>query len=749
MSDVQLQIHGMTCASCAGRVEKKLNAIDGVTATVNFATKAAKVHTAGDVDPDLLLKAVAQTGYSATVKDPDAHMHHHHEHDMEDAHSGHNHAEVPGLTKRLVGSALLAAPVTLLAMVPGLQFPYWQWVSLVLATPIVLWGAWPFHRAAWINARHGAVTMDTLISLGVIAAYLWSLWALFFGGAGQPDMTMHFSLMPAEQAGAEIYFEVASVVTVLILAGKYLEQRATDRSADALRELMAVGAREAVVLREIDGTMSEVKVPIDQVVVGDQIVVRPGEKIATDATVIGGQSAVDESMVTGESVPRDVVVGDTVIGGTVNSGGRLTIRASRVGADTQLAQMARMVADAQNGKADIQRLADRVSAIFVPVVIVIAVIVLLLWIIFTGSVAAAFTAAVSVLIIACPCALGLATPTALMVGTGRGAQLGILIRGPQVLESTRRIATILLDKTGTVTRGRMVVVRADPAGSHSLEELAYFAGVAESGSEHPIAAAIVSWARDGTKPLPVPSDFANFPGLGVTAVIDGHAVAAGRQEWLADQWSVDTSAVRSDVDDGVQTVVYVARDGALLGEIAVADTIKPTSAAAVQRLIVMGINPVLLTGDSEAVALRVAAQAGISDVIAGVLPAGKVEAVAAAKSAGVGVAMVGDGVNDAPALATSDLGIAMGSGTDAAMAAADITLVRDDLNGVPDAIQLARATLGTIKGNLFWAFAYNAAAIPLAALGLLNPMIAAAAMAFSSVFVVTNSLRLRRFRPSR
>jgi len=633
-------------------------------------------------------------------------------------------------------------------MIPALQFPGWQWACLGLTAPVATWGAWPFYRAAWLNLRHRAVTMDTLVSLGVGAAFAWSVVAMVFGDAGHVGMQMSFELVPSPQeASSHIYLEVAAAVTVLILLGRYLEARAKVRSGAALRALMRLGAREVHVL--VDG--AEVLRPIGELRVGDLFVVRPGEKVATDGIVVEGTSAVDASMITGESVPVDVGPGDPLVGATVNQGGRLLVRAERVGADTQLAQMAALVAAAQSGKAPVQRLVDRVAGVFVPIVIALALLTLVGWLLAGAGAAYAFTAAVSVLIIACPCALGLATPTALLVGTGRAAQLGILVKGPAVLESTRRVDTIVLDKTGTVTTGRMQLAGIIPAGDPPAEVLR-LAGAVEHASEHPIAAAIAAAARaDG--PLPPVESFAALPGLGATGVVDGHLVAVGRLTWLERERSVTVpEQVRAEVDRARargQSLVGVSRDGVLAGVLAVADTVKPTSAEAVAGLRALGLEPVLLTGDHQAVAAEVAAQVGIDRVIADVLPAGKAQVIAALQSDGRVVAMAGDGINDAAALATADLGIAMGTGTDVAVQASDLTLVTGDLRAAVDAIALSRRTLGTIRGNLFWAFAYNVAAIPLAMAGLLNPIIAGAAMAFSSVFVVTNSLRLRRFQGSR
>jgi Cu+-exporting ATPase len=647
-------------------------------------------------------------------------------------------------------SLALAVPVVILVMVPALQFRNWQWASLALASPVAVWGAWPFYRAAAVNARHGAATMDTLVSVGVAAAYLWSLYALFLGTAGQPGARMSFAWLARGSGAGATYLEVASGVTALVLLGRYLEARARRRSGAALRALLSLGARDAAVLR--DGR--EVRVPAGQLAAGEEFVVRPGEKIAADGVVVSGCSAVDTSMLTGETVPAEVGPGDTVTGGCVNTSGRLVVRATRVGADTQLAQVARLVAEAQAGKAAVQRLADRISAVFVPVVIGVAVVTLIAWLAAGQGAGAAFTAAVAVLIIACPCAMGLATPTAILVGTGRGAQLGIVIKGPEVLESTRAIDTIVLDKTGTITTGRMSLADAATVPGVDAAELLRLAGAVEDASEHPVAVAIAAGARERIGAgLPGVTEFASHQGRGVTGVADGHAVAVGRAAWLASDWGLTVPAalsVRAEAAEAAgQTAVFAAWDGQVRGVLVVADTVKPTSAEAVRRLRGMGLRPVLLSGDNERAARAVAATVGIDEVIAGVLPAGKVDVIRGLQEAGRVVAMAGDGVNDAAALAQADLGLAMGTGTDVAIEASDLTLVRGDLLAVPDAIGLSRRTLGTIKGNLAWAFGYNIAAIPLAALGFLSPLIAAAAMAFSSVFVVTNSLRLRRFRPAR
>ncbi|MBA8816767.1 Cu+-exporting ATPase [Microbacterium halimionae] len=730
-TEVELDITGMTCASCATRIERKLNKVPGVTASVNYATEKAQV-TTESADAATLIAAVEAAGYSAQVPAPPA--------ADETAQETPRDTETAALGRRLLISAALALPVAVLSMVPAWQFTNWQWLALTLAAPVAVWGAWPFHRAAAVNARHGGVTMDTLVSLGVIAAFTWSVYALFFGSAGEPGMTMSFSLFGDAHASDEIYLEVAALVTVFLLAGRYVEARAKKSSAEALQSLLHLGAKTASVL--VDGI--ERPVPVAQLAVGDTVVVRPGEKIPSDGLVSDGASAIDASMLTGESTPVEVTAGSRVVGATLNVSGRLIIDITRVGSDTELARMGRLLSEAQTGKAQVQRLADRVSAIFVPVVIVLAIATFVGWLLVGGELDQAFTAAVATLIIACPCALGLATPTALLVGTGRGSQLGILIRGPQILEQTRAIDTIVLDKTGTVTTGTMSVTEVLPAAGVSRDELLRIAAAVEAGSEHPVARAIVAAAK--TDPA-LATDFLSHPGFGVQAMVGETLTVAGRASWLHEQWAIETDDATAAAREAQgATVIAVGRDGAPLGLITVADTLKPTSAEAVAQLKALGPTPVLLTGDNPGAAGHVAAAVGIDDVRAGITPAGKLDAVRALQAEGRTVAMVGDGVNDAAALAAADLGLAMGGGTDAAIAASDITIVSGDLRVVADAIRLSRRTLGTIKGNLFWAFAYNAAAIPLAMLGLLNPLIAGAAMALSSVFVVTNSLRLRRFK---
>ncbi|MGW6902135.1 heavy metal translocating P-type ATPase [Streptomyces sp. NPDC054919] len=781
----ELVIGGMTCASCAARIEKKLNRMDGVTATVNYATEKARVEFGAGTRLDDVIATVEKTGYTAqplrrpaptppptspvpppaTERTPRADDTRPTEKavteaaDTEDpvvdatplarpADAADTDAAdaLAALRRRLVVSAVLAAPVVLLAMVPAFQFDNWQWLSLTLAAPVVVWGGLPFHRASWTNLRHGAATMDTLVSMGTLAAFGWSLWALFFGDAGMTGMRHGFDFTVSRAEGSStIYLEVAAGVITFILLGRYLEAKSKRKAGSALRALMHLGARDVAVLQ--GGT--EVRIPVHRLTVGDRFVVRPGEKIATDGAVVEGASAVDASMLTGESVPVDVNVGDAVTGATVNVSGRLVVRATRVGADTQLARMARLVEDAQNGKAAAQRLADRISAVFVPVVLLTALVTLAVWLLLTSDVTASFTAAVAVLIIACPCALGLATPTALMVGTGRGAQLGILIKGPEVLETTRRIDTIVLDKTGTVTTGRMTLQDIHVTTDTDATQVLRLAGALEHASEHPIAQAVATGARDRTgAALPAVQDFANLPGLGVRGTVDGHQVLVGRRKLLTDAGIGVPEALSAALAEAAtrgRTAVVVAWDGEARGVLGVADAIKDSSAAAVADLRALGLRPVLLTGDNRTVADSVARAVSIDEVYAEVLPEDKVNVIERLQAEGRSVAMVGDGVNDAAALATADLGLAMGTGTDAAIEASDLTLVRGDLKVAADAIRLSRRTLATIKGNLFWAFGYNVVALPLASFGLLNPMIAGAAMAFSSVFVVTNSLRLRSF----
>lgn len=739
IQDVSFDIGGMTCASCATRIERKLNRIEGVTASVNYATEKARVQADG-VDTVDLITAIESAGYTATFP-PNALA------PIDVSPAGSADQQTTELKRRLLGSAVLSLPVVLLSMIPALQFTNWQWLAFALASPVVVWGAFPFHRAALVNARHGAATMDTLISVGVIAAYGWSVFALFFGTAGHAGMHMTFSLFTSASSGSgDIYLEVASAVTVFILGGRFIEARAKKQSGAALRALLELGAKDATVIR--DG--AEIQVTVSSLSPGQQIVVRPGEKIATDGLIVEGTSAVDLSLLTGESVPVDVSPGDRVIGATVNLGGRLLVEVTRVGADTELARMGRLVEEAQSGKAQAQRLADRVSAIFVPIVIGLAIVTFVAWIVLNGSVEAAFTAAVATLIIACPCALGLATPTALLVGTGRGSQLGILIRGPQVLEQTRVVDTIVLDKTGTVTTGKMTVTSINALGHESEAEILRVVTLAEDGSEHPIGRAIAAYGRSRGVNGQNPESFTAHAGDGVEAIVGERHALAGRIEWLTDSWAIDVPGAARELIDSVQsegsTVIGVAWDGTLRGVIAVGDTIKQSSREAISQLRALGLRPILLTGDNAGAAHLVAGQVGIAEFHAGVTPRGKLDLIRSLQREGRIVAMVGDGVNDSAALAAADLGIAMGGGTDAAIAASDITIVGGDLLVVADAVRLSRRTLATIKGNLFWSFAYNIAAIPIAMLGLLNPLFAGAAMAFSSVFVVTNSLRLRRFR---
>jgi Cu+-exporting ATPase len=731
---VELPITGMTCASCANRIERTLNKLDGVTATVNYATEKARVEfDPSEVGAEQLVEAVAAAGYSATLPSPEP---------------AEADATAP-LRRRLLLATVLSVPALLLSMVPPLQFDNFQWLTLNLVTPVVLWGAWPFHQAAWANLKHGAASMDTLVSVGTLAAWLWSLYALFLGDAGMNDMRMAFDVIPTAGTGVnQIYLETAGIVTTFLLAGRYFEARAKRRAGAALKALLELGAKDVAVL-EADG--SERRIPVEHLAVGDRFVIRPGEKVATDGVVEEGASAVDMSMLTGESMPVEVAPGSEVAGATVNAGGRLVVRATKVGGDTALAQIARLVEDAQTGKAPVQRLADRISGVFVPVVIALAVATLAFWLGTGESATFAFTAAVAVLIIACPCALGLATPTALMVGTGRGAQLGLLIKGPEVLESTRKVDTVVLDKTGTVTTGKMRLVEVAVAGGVERDDALRLVGALENASEHPIAQAIAA-AAAAAGVLPPIDAFANHEGLGVEGIVEGHGLIVGRPALLAD-WAVhlppELDAARKAAEARGQTAVAAGWDGQATAVFVVADTVKDSSATAVASLKALGLRPVLLTGDSEATARAVAAEVGIDEVIAEVLPSEKAEVIERLQAEGRVVAMVGDGVNDAPALAQADLGLSIGTGTDVAIEASDLTLVSGDLRAAADAIRLSRATLRTIKQNLAWAFGYNIAAIPLAAIGLLNPVVASLAMVFSSVSVVTNALRLRRFQAQR
>lgn len=737
--NLELNIGGMSCAACAAHIEKALNKMPGVSASVNYATEKATISQSGDFGAKDFIKTVEKAGYSAFTGEDLG---------IEDGKENpkNNTEELARLRRRLIICALLAAPVITLAMIPPLQFPYWQWFSLALTIPVVLWGAYPFHHAAFVNARRATTTMDTLISLGTLAAFIWSLYALFLGDAGQVGMTHDFQLLAQPgDAASHIYLEVCSGVTVFILGGRYFEKRAKVRAGDALRSLAEMGVKEVTALR----AGQEVKIPIKELGEGEEFISLPGEKIATDGVVVSGVSAVDNSLLTGESVPVEVGVGDQVTGATINTYGRLVVRATRVGSQTQLAQITRLVEQAQAGKAPIQRLADRISAVFVPVVIAISLLTLVIWLI-VGTPVTAFTCAVAVLIIACPCALGLATPTALLVGTGRGASLGILIKGAEILESTRQIDTVILDKTGTVTSGNMELVSIFPPNDLGVLQAA---ATLEGGSEHPIAGAITRAATAKGITLSsdkIPADFQSYPGGGVRGTIAGQVVLAGNRKFISEQGAVISSAFEEVITEHTsrgETMVLVALDGQVKGLLGIADQVKETSAPAIARFKELGLTPVLLTGDTENVARQVGQQVGIEEVIAEVQPQDKVVAVFRKQGRGATVAMIGDGVNDAAALAQADLGIAMGSGTDVAMQAADITLMRPDLLAAVDAIRLSRRTLKIIKGNLFWAFAYNVAAIPLAALGLLNPMLAGAAMACSSAFVVGNSLRLRSFQP--
>ena len=743
---IELPISGMTCASCAARIEKRLNKLDGVEANVNYATEKATLdYDSKLLNSDDLIKAVEEVGYKVVRN----------EENSPDTSQGSTETkqtqfeqELSSLKQRLIVSSILGLPVLLLSMIPILQFRNWQWASLTLTAPVVIWGGLPFHKATWLNLRHRAATMDTLISIGTISAFIWSLWALFVGHAGDPGMKMEFSFSLDQHGGNDhIYLEVAAVVIVFLLAGRYFEASAKNKSGSAIASLLELGSKDVAILDDND---KESIVPIDQLKKGDRFAVRPGEKIATDGQVLSGNSVIDVSLLTGESVPVEVAPGDDITGATINVGGYLIVKATRVGSDTTLAQIRRLVNDAQSGKAPMQRLADKVSSIFVPIVLVLAVLTLAGWLISGSQITYAFSAGVAVLIVACPCALGLATPTALLVGVGRGAQLGILVKGPLILEQTRKIDTIVLDKTGTVTTGVMTMVGLNPGDGVSEEELLKYGGSLEKLSEHPIGKAIANTLEEKANFAKV-ENFVSHQAAGVSGKIDGVEIVAGKFS-LLEQYSMTISAelktVGAKAESEGYSVVYVGWDGKSRGVISVADEIKPTSEKAITRLHQLGLHTVLLTGDNEIVAKAVAKKVGIEEVIAGALPSDKVDIVKSIQQKGHVVAMVGDGVNDAAALAQADLGIAMGSGTDVAIEASDLTLIRSDLLAVSDAIFLSRRTLGTIKGNLFWAFAYNVGAIPLAALGFLNPLLAGGAMVFSSVFVVSNSLRLRSFRPT-
>lgn len=756
LEKVELDISGMTCASCAARIEKKLNRLDGVNASVNYATESAIIDVPVGYDPAQLVETVEGVGYhvegvhtSGDADDEVAGL------SVSDDPTDREAAELATARQRLIITAILSLPVIAVSMIPALQFRNWQWAALVLASPVVVWGAYPFHRATWLNLRHGAATMDTLISMGVLASYGWSLYALFIGEAGMSDMKMSMGFDFVRGGGEhEIYLEAAVAVTLFLLAGRYFEDRAKKRSGAALRALMDLGAKDVAVIRDDSGTPMEIRIPIGELVVGDRFVVRPGEKIATDGRVVDGASAIDTSILTGESVPVEVTVGDRVTGATINTSGRLVVEATEVGANTALAQITELVRNAQSGKAPMQRMADRISAVFVPTVILLAGATLGFWLGHGDGATLAFTAAVAVLVIACPCALGLATPTALLVGTGRGAQLGILIKGPEILESTRGVDTVALDKTGTVTTGRMELVDVATVEGVSSEDFLRFAIALEEPSEHPIAKAIVDGGRErlgvDAASVPTAQDFTAHVGGGVSATVDGHALLGGTDRLLRNTGVTFDEALsqrKVDLEAKGRTVITIAADGAVMGLVAIADAPKDTSVEAIARLKAMGLHTIMLTGDNARAASHIAAEVGIDDVMAELLPEDKLTKVRELQSGGAVVAMVGDGVNDSAALAQADLGISMGAGTDVAMEASDLTLISDDLNAVADSIQLSRRTLATIKGNLFWAFAYNVAAIPLAASGLLNPMIAGAAMALSSVFVVSNSLRLRGFKP--